>query len=230
MWLNQLPTLVNLSLWDATSNRNVRCVCGAVGTDAHIFSGACPRIRGLKTALHNAVGHIIRQTLVKRNMVSWSFVSESDTHAPEWLAGVDWKEKIPFVSEEEPDGRVRRVQHYKPDLIVADCLSPQRSVVYLVDFTFVRDDLIREAECHKIVIYQSMCEVIIQALGPGDHVVEVVPVAVGRSGVPPPEWANVCQKLKMLGSPMSIWDKVMTCLMQQNMHMFKCWQKHNGLA
>jgi hypothetical protein len=70
---------------------------------------------------------------------------------------------------------------------------------------------------------------ILEWLGEGEHKVEVVPIVIGRSGVPPPEWSKVCAKLKIASTPTALWMKIQTCLIENNMKMFGTWQSCNGL-
>jgi hypothetical protein len=232
MWLSQLPTLENICLWNSSKTKpyaRINCKCGLKGSAAHIFSGICKYTRGRATLRHNEVGRIIRQETKRGTTARWSFIGDPDCEPPESLVGKNWKHKIPFEMIIDRDGIMRQGRHTKPDLILADLLSSKRCVVLIIDFTIVVEYMFEASAAEKIRRYQFLVQAILDWLGPGDHRVEVVPITVGRSGIPPPDWGQICSKLKLACTPRHMWNLVQSSIMESNSQMFSSWQIINGL-
>jgi hypothetical protein len=232
MWLSQLPTLENISLWNAAKNNGfyrTYCVCGEKGTADHILSGQCSRTRGKATKRHNEIGKMIREETTLGTVARWSYIGDFDQEVPYLLVGSDWKRKIPSEIIIDRDGIKRMCKHTKPDLILADLLSNERSLVLIIDFTIVSEHTFKTAGDEKRRRYEPLVRAILEWLGKGDHRVEVVPVVVGRNGIPPHDWSQLCGKMKIASKPKDLWSRIMTCVLEYNTQMFSMWQHCNGL-
>jgi hypothetical protein len=127
------------------------------------------------------------------------------------------------------DGRRRWVRHIKPDLVLADNFSPDRTVVVLIDFSVVADQDIGRAEIEKRVKYHPLCEVIRRKLGKGNHKVYFVSIIFGRSGIPPTDWNKICAAIKVVETPSALCRRIMTGILGDAKMMFQVWRKKNGL-
>jgi hypothetical protein len=152
-----------------------------------------------------------------------------DEEVPHDIIGTFWKHKIAYEPITDRDGITRIGTHTKPDLVLADLLSPNRAVVLIIDFTIISERMYSEAWNEKVRRYSPLVQAILDWLGEGDHRVEIVPIVIGRSGVPPPEWSKVCAMMKIATTPQTLWMKIQTCVMENNMKMFGTWQSCNGL-
>jgi hypothetical protein len=234
MWLSQLPTLENIAMWNrAKGHTFVRnkcaCECNEKGTAAHIFSGSCSFTRGRATVRHNEVGKLMILDTMKGNTARWSYTGELDEAVPAQVIGCDWKWKIPLETITDRDGVKKQVRHTKPDLILADLLSKKRCVVLIIDFTIVAEHMFQEATDEKNRKYAPLIRAIREFLGEGQHRVEVLAVPIGRNGVPPPDWAKICSRMKISSTPLNMWKRVQSCIMEENYKMFSMWQSRNGL-
>ena len=127
-------------------------------------------------------------------------------------------------------GNVRLVRHYKPDAVLAEMQSPLRKVVALVDAQVIGNDDFEGAARTKIDRYSPLVDMMRSHLGPLSRV-EVIPVIIGSCGVPPPDWCEVCTRLRVKSSPTSLWRRVQQIVIEHMHKIFWAWysnQNFNG--
>ena len=105
-----------------------------------------------------------------------------------------------------------------------------RTTVALLDFFICVEHFFEAGRDIKINRYEPLCDVITKFLGEGEHNVFVVPVPIGRSGIPPPHWSAVCDSFKCRRTAMALWKDVQTSVLSYDKSMFNTWQTANGLG
>ena len=198
--------------------------CSSTYCDLNHILQHCIFGKAKRTYRHNEMGAVVIKQ-IKDKCSHWSYVGEQDCAPPDFLIPHDWKSQIKQIvpkAEQQP---------IKPDLIIADAISPSNLRVRIIDFQVPWDTRIVVSEQIKREKYEPLAKVIRKfwKISTGfDAEVIVVPIVAGARGTISAEWMQCMGLLEITDRAKSAAKQISRGVIERSAEIYYDWVIHES--